>query len=125
MFTTDETIYRVHGLTDIQIQLAKAFLKGAMYSWLKYHHNDENAVVAVRDLVGGNWADTPLQNVWLKHKNQGKNNDEAFTQAAIDAGWLLKSVLAENTERKFEVTKSGLTNGYRFVGYVNPKRDYF
>ena len=125
MFTTDETIHRVRGLTDVQTQLTKAFLKGAMYNWLKYHHDDENPVFAVRDLVGGDWSDTPLHDVWLKHNNQGKNNDEAFTQAAIDVGWLLKAVLAEDTERKFEVTKSGLTNGYRFVGYVKPERDYF
>lgn len=115
MFTTDETIHKVSGLTAAQIALAKAFLKGAVYCWLK---NRPDEVFALRDLFGGentDWTGTPLHDVWMKHKTSGKDREDAYRQAAIDAGWLLKAVLAEDKTRQFKVTKSGLANGYVWV----------
>lgn len=115
MFIQKETVHKVSGLTTEQTQLAKAFLKGAVYCWLK---NRKNEVFALRDLFGGentNWSGTPLQCIWEKQKNKGKTNDEAYEQAAVDVGWLLKAVLAEDTTRTFKKVKLGLTNGYVLV----------
>ena len=61
------------------------------------------------------WLGTPLHALYEKHINRGKGEDEAVTDAAKDAGWLLKSVLA-NDRRHFVLGKAGLVSVYRWVG---------
>jgi len=73
---------------------------------------------AARDLVGGEnfeWEGTPLVVLYQKHIDLGKTDEAAISDAAKDLGWLLKAVLHED-KRHFEVGKSGLTAGYRWVG---------
>ncbi|MDO4776693.1 MAG: hypothetical protein Q4A06_04450 [Cardiobacteriaceae bacterium] len=115
MFLHEETIYKVRGLNEREILLAKAFIKGAVYCWLK---NRENEPFSLRDLFGGTnavWTGTPLEDLWWKHSNEGKSDEEAFDQAAQDAGWLLKAVLAEDTKRIFDKKKNGQVNSYSWV----------
>jgi len=111
----ESEIRDVHGITDEQKQLIKAYLQGAVYSWAKNRPNEQ---FAARDLVGGEnyeWSGTPLITLYEKHINVGKSSNEAIEAAAKDLGWLLKAVLAED-KRHFETGKSGLTAGYRWLG---------
>lgn len=105
----------VRGIGDSQRIAIKAFLQGAVYSWVK---NRSGEPFAVRDLVGGdnrNWEGTPLQELFNKHIGQGKSTEDAAEAAARDLGWLIKTVLAED-KRTFEVAKAGLVSHYRWIG---------
>ncbi len=105
----------VHGITEEQKALIKAYLQGAVYSWVKNRMGEQ---FAARDLVGGEnfeWEGTPLYPLYQKHIDSGKGIDEAIEAAAKDLGWLMKVVLSED-KRHFEVGRSGLTAGYRWVG---------
>ena len=97
------------------MDLMKAFLQGAAYSWAK---NMPEQAFALRDLMGGEnweWRETPLYPLFLKHQNKGKSNADAMIDAAKDAGWILKEVLSAD-KRTFRVAARGLTNGYTWVG---------
>jgi len=105
----------VRGIGDTEITLIKAFMQGAVYSWVK---NRIDEPFAVRDLVGGenfDWDETPLIALYEKHINGGKDNASAIKAAARDLGWLVKTVLAED-KRTFIPSKAGLVNHYRWVG---------
>ncbi|WP_211276061.1 hypothetical protein [Moraxella caviae] len=99
-------------MTEEQTKLAKSFIKGAVYCWLK---NRTDEPFSVRDLFGGvntDWQDTPLHDVWHKHIKEGKSNDEAHDLARTDVGWLLKTVLDEDKYRQFSSQKRELTKFY-------------
>ena len=105
----------VHGISDNQKKLIKAYLQGAVYSWVK---NCSGKQFAARDLVGGenfDWNGTPLIALYEKHIKLGKTNEAAIEDAGKDLGWLLKTVISED-KRNFEIGRSGLTAGYRWVG---------
>jgi hypothetical protein len=104
----------VSAINQANKSLIKAFLQGAVYCWVKNRKGEE---FAARDLVGGenaDWRGTPVLALYLKHIDQGKDHESAVEAAAKDLGWLLKSVLAEDT-RMFATGKSGLVNAYRWV----------
>lgn len=105
----------VYGITMDQKSSIKAFLQGAVYSWVKNRMGEQ---FAARDLVGGEnfeWEGTPLFALYQKHIDAGKINEEAIEAAAKDLGWLMKAVLSED-KRHFEVGRSGQTAGYRWAG---------
>lgn len=105
----------VHGVTDEQKELIKAFMQGAVYCWVK---NRRDEPFAVRDLMGGEnfeWDGTPLYVLYEKHITAGKDSEAAIDSAAIDLGWLVKTVLA-NDKRHFTAGKAGMVNSYRWVG---------
>ncbi len=77
----------------------RAFLQGATYCWCK-NHNAKPFVL--HNLVASNWGGTPLDALYWKHRNMGKDNDAANDQAGKEAGKILKSVLYEDT-RDFEL----------------------
>lgn len=111
----DSEVREVTGLSEEQKKLIKAFLQGAVYSWVK---NRKGEQFAARDLVGGEnfeWEGTPLYVLYEKHISSGKDNNGAIDAAAKDVGWLMKSVLSED-KRHFEVGRSGLSAGYRWIG---------
>ena len=108
-------VREVRGITDEQPELIKAYLQGAVYSWVKNRSGEQ---FAARDLVGGEnyeWQGTPLIVLYEKHIALGKASDAAVDDAAKDLGWLLKAVLNED-KRHFEIGRSGLTAGYRWIG---------
>lgn len=114
-FTEQSELREVHGISDIEKYLIKAFMQGAVYSWVK---NRKDEPFAVRDLVGGentDWSDTPLQVLYDKHTNAGKDADSASEDAAKDLGWLVKRVLFDD-KRTFQTGKAGLVNSYCWVG---------
>lgn len=80
----------VNGIDDAQKQLIKAFMQGAVYCWIK---NRKDEPFAVRDLMGGenfDWNETPLQVLYQKHVDAGKDKNSAIESAAKDLGWWLK-----------------------------------
>jgi hypothetical protein len=108
-------VREVLGITDEQTKLIKAYLQGAVYSWVKNRSGEQ---FAARDLVGGEnyeWQGTPLIVLYEKHIALGKASDVAVEDAAKDLGWLLKAVLNDD-KRHFKVGRSGLTAGYRWIG---------
>ena len=109
------TYKRVHGFSEEQLRLMRAFLQGAVYCWCK---NRRDEWFAARDLLGGDnyyWQGTPLlplYNYYLDGNND--NHDYAVEEAGKVAGRLLKEVLI-NDKRTFE-TKEGYTRMYRWNG---------
>lgn len=68
----ESELREVYGIDDFQKALIKAYMQGAIYSWVK---NKKGELFAIRDLVGGEnyeWAGTPLYALWEKHI-YGKN----------------------------------------------------
>jgi len=103
------------GVEETDRELIRAFMQGAVYSWVK---NFPGKPFAVRDLVGGlnnDWNRTSLQVLYDRHVEAGKNAEEAFEAAAKDLGWIVKTLLSDD-RRIFEVEKSGLVNTYLMVG---------
>jgi hypothetical protein len=113
--TNDSTLRNVSGITEHEKELIKAFMQGAIYSWIR---DRQGEVFAVHDLAGGKnwqWQGTPLLALYEKHIQAGKDVEAAYNQAAIDLGWLVKSVLAED-KRVFTSTQKGLVSGYSWTG---------
>jgi hypothetical protein len=105
----------VSGVGPADLVKINSFIQGAVYAWVK---NRRDEWFAVRDLVGGenrDWSGTPLQVLYDKHTEQGKDDGSASDAAARDLGWIVKSVLHED-KRTFEVAKAGLVNSYRWTG---------
>ncbi len=114
-FLTPTEIRSVREIAPDVEQLIRAFLQGSVYCWVK---NRSEEPFALRDLMGGEnfeWLGTPLYALYEKHIARGKESDDAVTDAAKDAGWLLKSVLSDD-RRHFELGKAGLVSVYRWVG---------
>lgn len=112
MFDSEERIQEVNIPAD-QKQRIKDFLQGSVYCWCK---NRKNEQFHLRDLLGGDnedWTGTPLIVLYERHL-LGSTPDEAFKQAAIDAGRLLKAVLAEDKHRKFN-GHADYTRAYEWV----------
>lgn len=98
-----------------EMMLAKKYLQGAVHSFCK---NNPGTAFSLRDLVGGenkDWGETPLQAIYHYHISAGKSKASAKRQAAIDAGWLLKTVLAEEKNRLFEQLQGPRTKLYRKI----------
>lgn len=103
----------VAGIDGHELDLVRAYLQGAVYSWVK---NRSGEWFAVRDLVGGentDWAGTPLQRLYDRHLESGRTEEEAFEAAAKDVGWIMKRLLAEDS-RVFEFDNSQYANMYRW-----------
>ena len=106
---------RVNGFTDEQLNLMRAFLQGAVYSWCK---NRKDEWFAARDLLGGDnyyWQGTPLMPLYTYYLNGDEDNhDYAVEEAGKAAGRLLKEVLIHD-KRTF-ATEKGYTRRYRWTG---------
>lgn len=102
-------------ISAVETVLAKKYLQGAVHSFCK---NNPGKAFSLRDLVGGenkDWGETPLQPIYDYHLSSGKSKAAARRQAAIDAGWLLKAVLAEEENRCFEQLQGVKTKQYRRI----------
>ena len=102
-------------LSTEETELAKRYLQGAVHSCCK---NNPGQAFSVRDLAGGenkDWNRTPLQVLYNYHIADGKTKEKAKKQAAIDAGWLLKAVLAEEEHRVFEQMQGPRSKLYRKI----------
>ena len=113
MFRNNTTIKSISAkLSDLEIENAKLYIKGAVHSFCK---NSKGEDFSVRILFGGdnrNWYDTPIQTIYNYYEaNQYADPAE---RAAIDVGWLLKAVLSEDKSRTYDEI-DGYTNSYRLI----------
>ena len=102
-------------IAPAETELIKRYLQGAVHSFCK---NNPGEAFSLRDLVGGetkDWGETPLQVLYEYHRSSGKSDTQAKRQAAIDAGWLLKAVLTEEENRRFEQLQGPKTKKYRRI----------
>jgi hypothetical protein len=102
MLMGNTTVTKVSGLNPSQEQAIKHFLQGAVYAWCNMN---KNIPFMFRDLMGGDnyyWQNTPLEVLYDKHKDE--------TEAAKDAGKLLKTVLKEDQNKTFDQKKITLNN---------------
>lgn len=101
----------VNGISKEDTQRIEDFLQGAVYCWCK---NNKGKWFSLRDLMGGDnfyWQRTPLMPLYHKHEIDKGN---PIKEAGKDAGWILKSVLA-NDKREFESKKENLIRKYRWT----------
>jgi hypothetical protein len=104
----------VRDLSPENYQRIYDFLQGAVYCWCK----NQTGSFGLRDLMGGPnffWAKTPLIALWNKHKARGLSDEDALTAAAIDGGWILKKVIADD-RRTFNHTIEELVRKYHWTG---------
>lgn len=114
----------INSLPEDDQTKARAYIQGAVYCWCK---NQSDNIFAVRDLFGGDntdWGGTPLQPIYDHHCQSVKDHSpdldgdelhrKAAEAAAIDVGWLTKSVLQDD-RRNFESSDAGRAKGYRWV----------
>lgn len=98
---TNQTVRKISAqLTDVEIALAKAYIQGAVHS---HCNNCADKELSARILFGGDnrdWGNTPLQCIYKYYKEK-KRSQHPADDAAKDVGWLLKSVLDEDS-REFE-----------------------
>lgn len=98
---TSQTVRHISAkIPEAEIQLAKAYIQGAVHN---HCSNDPASELSVRILFGGDnrdWGNTPLQAIYEYYKDIKKAKDPAG-DAAKDVGWLLKAVLTEDA-RTFE-----------------------
>ena len=91
------------------------FLLGSVYCWCK---TKKDVPFNLQLLLGGenkDWTGTPLLFLFERLLNRDRSNgNEAYEQAAKDAGRLLKELLANNEFRSFE-TFVERTRYYRWV----------
>ena len=95
IINTNQTVYNISAkIPIINIEFAKAYIKGAVHS---HCNTNPDEPLSVRILFGGdnrNWADTPLQIIYDYHKSMQAKNP--VKQAAKDVGWLFKKVLKDD-----------------------------
>ncbi|MFA8341773.1 MAG: hypothetical protein ACEPO8_02260 [Rhodothermaceae bacterium] len=111
----ESKIREVQGISNEQKLRIEDFLQGAVYCWCK---NRPDEWFSMRDLMGGSnfyWEGTPLFDLFQKHENIGKNNNDAIAAAGKDSGWILKKVIHED-KRKFDTKKEELIRKYRWNG---------
>lgn len=106
MLIGDNTkIVEVNGINENDMQRIEDFLQGAVYCWCRNHYNDDDWVSAENLIEGFEWENScPLGILVTRLKKSGKSDEEAFKQAGIDAGKILKQVLDKDT-RTFETKK--------------------
>ena len=95
-----QEVRTITGISDHDLEKCRVFLQGAVYCWCK---NRKNEWFALRDLVGGDnteWDGIPLDAVYQKHI-ANLAPDRAYAEAARDAGWILKRVIADD-QRVFD-----------------------
>lgn len=93
----------------VDTEVAKVYIKGAVHCFCK---NNPNEKFSARTLFGGenkDWNDTPLQKIYDYYVKKGVN--DAVNRAAVDVGWLLKSVLSEDKKWTYDET-NGYTKEY-------------
>ncbi len=82
-------------ITDRELELARAYIKGALH----YHRNvNPRMEFSVRIAFGGgnrDWHNTPLQCIYDFYVCRNVKDPE--NRAAKDVGWLLKQILAEDS----------------------------
>lgn len=111
MMSKDEVLRKPASVEEMDSRSIKgcavSFIKGAVYQFISNQAEkiDGKIRFCIRDLLGGmnaDWENTPLQYLYDYHIRNGKTKDDAYVQAAKDAGWLLKEVLYNDPRYTYE-----------------------
>lgn len=111
---TNDKVRDVKGISYEQKKGILDFLQGAVYCWCK---NNKGKWFSMRELMGGDnfdWKGTPLIELYNKHIELEKKDEEAIKGAGIDSGWLLKEVIHEDL-RQFETRVLEQNRQYRWL----------
>ena len=112
-FRSEQEIRAVAGIAEEDQERCRIFLQGAIYCWCK---NRRDEWFALRDLVGGEnteWDNIPLDAIYQKHI-ANLAPERAFAEAARDAGWILKRVIADD-QRVFETRITDDVRHYQWL----------
>jgi hypothetical protein len=101
------------GINCSQKKDIEQHIKGAVYCWLKNSttfSTVNDGWLGISELLGTAdddrfWTETPLNELWIWHKNHPDPKDTPMTASGKDAGLLLKKVLLEDSH-VFERTES-------------------
>jgi len=116
MLVNDTKVYNVSWLIQEPEQERRIldFLQGMVYAHCAI---DPEGWFSVSSLLGEdnrNWNDIPLQILHDKYINDGESYEKAFDSARKDAGKLLKKVIRNEPNRRFE-NDTGYFNQYRWI----------
>lgn len=101
MLIEKSKIREVKGISQSEKQRIMDYLQGAVYCWCKNHQKEW---FSARDFLSAqnyNWQGTPMQVLYQKHIEKGKDSDDSVKGAGKDAGWILKKVIDQD-KRSFE-----------------------
>ena len=118
MFTNNsdqQKVRKISGITLQQEEQIMSFLQGAVYCWCL---NRGTEWFSLRDFMSGTnyfWNGTPLIELYKKHINLGKTEEDSVKAAGKDCGWLLKKVI-QNDKRSFDSRNHGFIREYRWNG---------
>lgn len=115
MLLTPSRMRYNYAISAEELERIKDYLQGAVRAWIR---DRPNKTFTTRDLVGGanrDWNGTPPQCLYNRHIARRNNHQYAMKQAAIDLGWILKTVLQDDP-RTFESCNAGRTRGYKWIG---------
>lgn len=113
MLRNDEKVRSISAkISSTELELAKAYIKGAVHCFSKNSHGQKMSVRVLFGAENKDWYDTPLQVIYDYYISKSCAN--AKERAAIDVGWLLKTVLAEDDSREYTET-TGYTKEYSMI----------
>jgi hypothetical protein len=112
MFNCNTKVRKVSGITPDEEKSILIFLRGMVYAQCAIAPKEW---FSVRTLLGYDWSEIPLMALFDKYSKKGNNDREAMKLAGIDAGHLLKKVLADEPSRKFEMKNKDLINQYKWI----------
>lgn len=111
----DKRIYETSAkLIPVDKEIIKVYMLGAVNAFCNVKPNES---FSIRILFGGNnrnWGDTPMQKLYDYYIKEGKSEEDAHQSAARDAGWLLKTVLNDDS-REFEIVGKDTGTLYKLV----------
>jgi len=102
--TPETKMFPIEGipLTLEEQRIMEAFIQGSVLT-IVTAREDEPFFISL--LFGGkndNWAGTPLQPLFNKHVSAGETESDAFDNAAMNAGALLRNVLIKYEGKTFK-----------------------
>lgn len=98
-------------ICDNKIEKAKEYIKKSVDDYCAIN---PQTPFSVRTLFGGanrDWRGTDLQPIFYYYDNLKLDYETASNRAAIDVGWLLKTVLYEDKDHTYKEIK-GYTKSY-------------
>lgn len=122
----DRMIRKVHGLSDLECALVRAYLQGCVYTWCKNrsHYKEDDTLECepfkAQYFLGGDnyhWEGTPLFCLYAKRlRYYDGDSESACTQAARDVGHLLKYVIRKDKRTFHTWTDTGGFRWYQWDG---------
>jgi len=101
-----DKVFPIDGILPKEQSEMEAFIQGSVLTWITINPNEPFHIGILYGDQNKDWAGTPLQRLYDNHINAGKSVDEAYKQAAMNAGTLLKNVLIGYEGKNFQLDDS-------------------